>query len=78
MKVVYTTEALADLDGIFDYIANHSLLFPERSKIGFTGSLRVSPDGRRARRKSLTDQASVSHRSSDIHTRSSTKYRAIE
>jgi toxin ParE1/3/4 len=23
MKVVYTTEALADLDGIFDYIANH-------------------------------------------------------
>jgi plasmid stabilization system protein ParE len=23
MRVVYTTEALADLDGIFDYIANH-------------------------------------------------------
>lgn len=23
MKVVYTTEALADLDGIFSYIANH-------------------------------------------------------
>jgi plasmid stabilization system protein ParE len=23
MKVVYTTEAIADLDGIFDYIANH-------------------------------------------------------
>jgi len=23
MRVVYTTEAIADLDGIFDYIANH-------------------------------------------------------
>jgi plasmid stabilization system protein ParE len=23
MRVVYTTEALADLDGIFDFIANH-------------------------------------------------------
>jgi plasmid stabilization system protein ParE len=23
MRVVYTTEALSDLDGIFDYIANH-------------------------------------------------------
>jgi toxin ParE1/3/4 len=23
MRVVYTAEALADLDGIFDYIANH-------------------------------------------------------
>ena len=23
MRVVYTTEALADLDGIFDYVANH-------------------------------------------------------
>lgn len=23
MRVVYTTDALADLDGIFDYIANH-------------------------------------------------------
>jgi toxin ParE1/3/4 len=23
MKVVYITEAIADLDGIFDYIANH-------------------------------------------------------
>ena len=36
MKVVYTTEALADLDGIFDYIANHYPAIPMRSNIGFT------------------------------------------
>ena len=48
MRVVYITEALADLDGIFDCIANNYPLFPMRSKIGLTQSLRASPDGQSA------------------------------
>ena len=41
MKVVYTTEALADLDGMLSYIANNYPVFPRRSKIDFTPSLHV-------------------------------------
>ena len=62
MRVVYTTEALADLDGIFDYIANITRLFSRRFKIGFTRSLRASPDGQRAHKKFPSDREFVSHR----------------
>jgi plasmid stabilization system protein ParE len=63
MRVVYTTEALADLDGIFDYIVNPiTPPFPMRSKIGFTRSLRASPDGQRAHKKFPSGRAFVSHR----------------
>ena len=62
MRVVYTTEALADLDGIFDCIANNYPLFPMRSKIGFTRSLRASPDGQRAHKKFPSGREFVSHR----------------
>jgi hypothetical protein len=62
MRVVYTTEAIADLDGIFNYIANHTPLFPMRSKIGFTQSSRASPDGQRAHRKFPSGREFVSRR----------------
>ena len=52
MRVVYTIEALADLDGILNYIANYYPLFQNRSKIDFTRSLHALPDGQRVRRKS--------------------------
>jgi plasmid stabilization system protein ParE len=60
MKVVYTTEALADLDGIFDYIAHHyptiSGAFQHRLHAVF------APDGQRAHRKFPSDREFVSHR----------------
>jgi plasmid stabilization system protein ParE len=59
MRVVYTTEALADLDDIFDYIATH---YPAISKIGFPRSLRASPDGQRAHRKFPSGREFASHR----------------
>ena len=59
MRVVYTTEAIADLDGIFDYITP---LLPMRSKIGFTRSSRASPDGQRAHRKFPSGREFVSLR----------------
>jgi len=62
MRVVYTTEAIADLDGIFDYIANHYPAISDAFQIGFTQSSRASPDGRRAHRKFPSGREFVSHR----------------
>ena len=61
MRVVYTTEAIADLDGIFDYIANH---YPAISD-AFQNRLHAviaSPDGQRAHRKFPSGREFVSHR----------------
>jgi hypothetical protein len=45
--VVYTIEALADLDGIFATSPTITPLFPMRSKIGFTRYSRVEMAGER-------------------------------
>lgn len=62
MKVVFTTEALADLDDILDYIAIITPLFPGHSEAGLTPFLHVLDGGRKAHRKCPFDRAYASLR----------------
>jgi len=62
MKVVYTTEALADLDGIFDYIANHYPAISDAFQHRLHAVMRASADGQRAHRKFPSAREFVSHR----------------
>jgi plasmid stabilization system protein ParE len=62
MRVVYTTEALADLESILDYITNHYPAISEAFQIDFAPSLRVLSDGRKAHRRLPSGRGYASRR----------------
>ena len=62
MRVVYTTEALADLDGIFDYIANHYPAIFETFQNRLHAVIARVADGQRAHRKFPSGREFVSLR----------------
>ena len=62
MRVVYITEAIADLDGIFDYIANQYPASSDTFQNRLHAVMRASPDGQRAHRKFRSGRAFMSRR----------------
>jgi plasmid stabilization system protein ParE len=62
MRVAYTTEAIADLDGIFDYIANHYPTISDAFQNRLHAVIARVPDGQRAHRKFPSGREFVSHR----------------
>jgi len=51
MKVVYTEEALRNLDDIDDYIRQNYPTIRKHSAFASSSSSRASPNGRRARKR---------------------------
>jgi hypothetical protein len=80
MKVIYTDEALENLDGIFAFIATRltTRLYPRRLRSGSAQWSRGSARGRRVQKRSPSGQVCVSCRSFDTRTKFLTGSRPMQ
>jgi plasmid stabilization system protein ParE len=72
MKVIFTEEAVRDLDGILEYIAANYPTISTSFEKRLRAVLRASGHGRRVRKRSQSGRTCAWCRSSDTLTKSST------